>query len=288
MRQCKLITICLMVLALSCLLSGDSATDTDSTTGATLEPSACPPSTPASRPAPATAPAEDDVEKILKALEEAGEKYTTIKAELKYEVVNQMLGDTESRTGWVAYSKAHEDKPAMLRIAFATLSLDDGPEFEEKVDYAFDGERLSVARHKIKQINRYRLGEDQRRRPLKLGEGPFPMPFGQKAEDMLEQFSITTRPGLDDEPEDSDYLKLVPKAEDTEEMRITRIEMWVDRANSLPVKIISASEDRSITTVTLSEVQIDVELEDSVFTLKRRLGWQESVEDLEEGARLTP
>jgi len=246
---------------------------------------------PASQPAegPTTAPAaEGEAGKILLALEKAGREYETIKADLKYQVVNPMLGDKETRSGWVAYRKAADEKPGGLRIHFATLSLDDGPTFEEKIDYAFDGRHLSIARHKLKQINRYRVARDQRQEAMTLGKGPLPLPFGQKAEEILKRFNVSARPARDDEPKDCDYLRLVPKEGDVEEISAVRIEMWVDRATHLPVKIVSLGRDRNTTTVSLENVRTNLKLEDSVFALPRPLGWRETIENLSPETKLTP
>ncbi|HUS48026.1 MAG TPA: outer membrane lipoprotein carrier protein LolA [Phycisphaerae bacterium] len=281
MRRKILTTMCAMAMGLSCVVAGDAG------------PASQPPAATAGQgdargdTRPTSAPAAQ-VEDVLKALEQAGEKYDTIKADVHYQVVNTAMDDKEVRTGWVAYQKAAAGGPAKFRVSFATLALDKGQQFEEKIDYAFDGRLLSIARHRIKQINRYRIADDQQRQPMKLGQGPFPLPFGQKAQDMLERFDITTRPVRDDEPKNSDYLRLVPKGEGDEQANLTQIEMWVDRGTHLPVRIVSAGKDKNVTTVVLSETKTDVKLDGDVFTLSKPRGWRETIENFAEGTKLAP
>ncbi|HUS47465.1 MAG TPA: outer membrane lipoprotein carrier protein LolA [Phycisphaerae bacterium] len=277
-----IIATVLIVLSTDCAAQGPGQTGGDAAT----QPA--PASGPTSRPATDTAPAEPQVDAVLKALEQAGEKFGTIKGDIQYQVVNRMLGDKEVRTGWVAYQKAAKDTPAGLRVHFATLRLDEGAQFDEKIDYAFDGKRLSIARHKLKQISRYRIPHDQRNQPIKLGEGPLPLPFGQKAEEMLKHFTITTRAPDSDDPKNTDYLKLVPQAERADRLNVSHIEMWVARDTGLPAKIVSVALDGNETTVELSKLQTDMKLEESVFSLSKPTGWRESIQDLESGKKLTP
>ena len=260
------------------------AEDADESGGASAQPAP----TAETKPAPTTAPAGPSAEEVLKALEEAGGKYSTVRADLKYQVENRLLGDRSSRSGWVAYQKGLKDDPPMLRIHFATLRLDEGSEFEEKIDYAFDGKRLSVARHKLKHIQRYRIPKEKRQEPMKLGEGPFPMPFGQKADEVLKHFTATARPAKDGEPKDTDHLELIPRGESAQDLNIVGIEMWVGRDTHLPTRIVSTSRDMNVTTVDLAELKTDVELEEAVFSIPKPSGWRESIENLESGTNLSP
>ena len=70
--------------------------------------------------------ASPEVRKLLGQQEQAAEKYATIRAEIDYEVTMPMTGDTERRTGWVAYQRATGSKPARFRVHFETLRLGGG------------------------------------------------------------------------------------------------------------------------------------------------------------------
>ena len=248
---------------------------------------------PATRPAespktttrPTTKPAADpEVDRLLSALEKAGRRYETIRAAIEYKAVNPLLGDEETRAGWVAYRRGSEDEPTKFRIHFDSLRLDDGPKLPVKVDYAYDGSLLTIARHRIKQINRYRVPRPQRRNPLKLGEGPFPMPFGQEADDMRRHFNVTTRPPGDKAPKGTDYLKLKPRGEG----KLVGIEMWVDKKTRLPARIVTRQRNRNVVTVTFSDPRTNVEIDPKTFGIPRPLDYRETVENLGDAGKLTP
>ena len=242
----------------------------------------------ATAPATATAPADRSAARVLRDLEAAGEKHTALRADLTYKVVNRALGETETRTGWVAYRKGGGETPPKFRIHFSTLRLDRNKPIAEQLDYVFDGKTFSIARHRIKQLARYAIDPKQVRRPLRLGEGPFPLPFGQKAEDVLRYFHAATRPADGDEPENTDYVRLLPRKEYAERLNVRRIELWVDFETRLPLRIISTAPNKSVTMITFDELRTNEDVKPSVFRFDRPAGWQETRRELDEGAELTP
>ncbi|MBS3734088.1 MAG: outer membrane lipoprotein carrier protein LolA [Phycisphaerae bacterium] len=253
------------------------------TTRAATQPTSRPTTRPTSRPAPAAIA-------ILQALERAGKEHTAIRAEVFYRVTNLTMGDTETRTGWVAYRRAVEDdderRPTQFRVHFDTVQLDAGPKTERQVDFAFDGRRLSIARHRIEQMTRYRLGQAGRQ-PMTLGKGPFPLPFGQRVEDMLKHFNVTTRPARG-RLSHTKYLKLIPREEHKQQLNVASVEMWVDAETFLPVKIDTADKKNNHTLVVFRKVQTDADLSDELFTLPTPAGWRETVEQLPAAERIAP
>ncbi len=259
--------------------------------------------TPATMPATATAPAADPAAKeILDALEKAGRKHTHIRADIDYEVLNKQLGDMERRTGWVAYragqtaeeasekdEKKAEAVPAGFRIHFDTLRMGQGPKLREKVDYAFDGRWLTVAKHRIRQMTRYQVAaKGETVEPFRLGRGPFPLPFGQKADEVIKYFKVTTRPTKEDEPENTDYLKMIPRPKHRRTMGVTKIEMWISRDTHLPVRIFTTDGEEKETTVVFSDIRTDAELPDDIFRIPRKAGWQYHVERLSGADDIAP
>ncbi len=240
-------------------------------------------SQPASAPttAPATRPATDPAAmKILNDLETAGEKYKTIKANIVFREVDRMLGESKQHTGWVAYQKSAGKSPTMFRITFETLKLGNGPVSKSKVDYAFDGKFFTVAKHGIKDMMRKQIaaeGEDIQ--PLKLGTGPFPIPFGQKAADVTRRFEVTTRPSQKTDPKNTRYLKLVPRRKYRKEISFKRAEMWIDTKTQLPVKLVSRDKKKMITTVTFDKLQTNVKIDaKKMFHIPRPAGWTYKIE----------
>lgn len=240
--------------------------------------------------APTTAPSADPAAvKILKRLEAAGQKYKTIRADLVYRLVNRRLGDSETRTGWVAYQAKAPKAPAKFRVAFRTLQQGRGAKLLARVDFAFDGTWLTHKKHRIRQMTRYQLAaEGETADPLKLGKGPFPLPFGQQADDVLKYFKAATRAPKESDPKDTDVLELVTRAAFAKELNVSRMEVWVDRKTHLPVKVVSHDAGKNETTVTFRDVETDVKLSDDVFLLPWVPGWRREVRPFKKGVDLRP
>jgi hypothetical protein len=160
----------------------------DSTAGpATTQP----PTAPAGAIGPETRPAVDPAAmKVLVALEQAGASYQTIRADLEMTVLLPALGDREARSGWVAYRRGSAKESEKIHVHFETLKLGDGPNTRQREDYAFDGTWATEAKHSVKQLTRWQVAEEgQRVQALRIGKGAFPpLPFGQKAQEVLEYF----------------------------------------------------------------------------------------------------
>jgi hypothetical protein len=228
--------------------------------------------------------------KILAALEKAGEAYTALRADIRYIYVDEALGDREERTGWVAFQNADKkNTPAKFRIQFQTLRQGRGKVLKDKIDYAFDGLWLTIAKHRIKTITRYQVAaKGEKIEPTKLGQGPLPLPFGQKTDDMLLHFEVTTRPIRKDEPKNTDYLHLATRPRFRKSMNSKTLQMWIDRKTHLPIKIISTDKNDNTTTVVFKNIQTDPKLSADTFRLPKPLGWTLNVKHLKPGAKLTP
>ena len=242
--------------------------------GTALAARAAEPAKPA-KPA-TTAPAVGAAERrILQDLEAAGEKHKTIRADIDYHWVSRELGDTETRTGWVAYSKGGDKTPTRFRIAFKTLRLGKGKTRKELVDYAFDGQWLTVAKHKIKNMTLYQVAAaGEKIEPLRIGKGPFPLPFGQKADDVIEHFQARTRSPRPNDPKNTTYLRLTARPKYAPKMSTQRLELWIDSTTHLPVKIRSRDKNKNDTTVTFEKIRTNQDVPAGVFRIPRKLGWQ--------------
>ena len=238
------------------------------------------PTTTASPTTTTSAPAEalsEEAMKILRELEAAGDKYRTIRSGLDYEVVNLVLGDSEKRTGWVAYSKGDDDKtPTRFRVTFEKCKLGVGAESNELVDYATsDGQWLTVVKHKIKNITLYQLAAEGQKVDLwRIGKGLFPLPFGQKAADMVKYFMPTTRPPVESDPNGTIYLRLVTRPQYDAELPTTRMEMWIDAKTYLPVRLKNRDKNKAVTTVTFKDITTNKAVDEGVFRIPHPIGYE--------------
>lgn len=251
----------------------------------------------AGKKAPATKPAgkaPPEVMKILQDLEAAGKKYKTLRADIRYAHVDEALGDREERTGWVAYQAAVEvkggrSKPAKFRIQFETLRQGRGKQIRDRITYAFDGLSLTVAKHRIKTIDRYQVAaKGERVEPTKLGQGPLPLPFGQEADNMVEHFEITTRPLEKGEPKNTLYLHLATRKRYRKSINFRTLEMWVHKVKHLPAKLISTDKNDTKTTVEFRNIKTNPTLASMTFLFPRLPGWTLNVNHLKTGTDLKP
>ena len=279
--------ILLAVLAAGGILAGRAAAQPKTPPAA---PPKTPPAAPEGPPAAQINVATPEVMAILKDLEAAGVKFPTLVASVEHTFVEEALGDREYRNGWVAYQarNAVAGTPAKFRINFQKLQLGKGKLTTDVVDYAFDGQWLSIAKHRIKTLTQYQVvAKGEQIDPTRLGQGPLPLPFGQKAEDMLRRFQMSTRPLKAGEPAGCRYLKLTPLPAFRKSLNFKTLEMWVNEAG-LPSQIVSTNKDDNTTTVKFSNIGTDRKLGDEWFLLSRPAGWTHSVKTLQRGEKLEP
>ncbi len=236
---------------------------------------------PTTQPTTTSAPAVDPaVMAILKRLEAAGEKYPNITADIDFKVDMLQTGDSEERAGKVYYQGPGEKAPAKFRIHFDTLRQGTGPRIKDVVDYAFDGAWLTVRKERIKQMSRYQVARPgEKVNPLQLGKGPFPVPFGQKADTVIKHFRATTRPAKKTAPKDTDYIKLTTRRRYRKDFSVVWLEMWISRKTSLPVKIVAEDRSENQTTVIFKDTKTPKSFDKKIFTLPRPpAGWEYHVE----------
>ncbi len=238
---------------------------------------------PAAASAPASLPSEA-VMKLLRDQEKAGIANSTVEANIVRKINMMMTGDEEERVGTVAFKRQTDDSPAKFYIRFDTLRQGEGKPIAEKEEYVFDGSFLTIVKHRIKSMIRYQVvAEGEKLDPLELGKGPFPLPFGQKVDNVLRYFDVRTREAKPSDPPDTDYLKLTTKPEFKDQKDFVWVEMWVDRKTHLPVKVVSENKNEERSTVAFSSVKTNVAVDPKIFKIDQptEAGWSYKVERME-------
>jgi len=202
--------------------------------------------------APALGQAAVDIQSasdLLNALETADRDIRTLQADIRYERRMILQGDVQMRWGTLYFqSRSDEANSGQSRRIFA-VRFDDllvGRRKEhDPQDWIFDGEWLIERRPAEKQyIARQIAPPGANFDPLRLGEGPLPIPIGQRADDVLERFSaqlVDSQDGLDDEVgaihdfvNNTFQLLLTPRAARSEESEFRQVRLWYDRDTLLP------------------------------------------------------
>ena len=257
-----------------------------------------------SKPAPVAKPAaaattrpsdpgatSPEIMTILNALEVAGAKHATIQADVDYHIDRALTGEVEQRTGYVKYKKRTDRSPDTFRVHFDTLRMDEGRKLKSVQDFAFDGMWLCVAKHREKRLIKYQVcAVGQRIEPLRLGKGPFPLPFGQSVKDILRYFRVTQPPrkARKSDPPNADRLVFTTLAARKKDLNMVRIEQWIDRTTHLPVKVIALDKNQNTTAVTFTNVKSGLTFDRDIFHIPAPRGWTQSIKPLEQAAAETP
>jgi outer membrane lipoprotein-sorting protein len=154
----------------------------------------------------------------------------------------------------------------------------------------FDGRWYIKSDSEKKTFTRQELRyEDEIGDPYSLGEGLFPLPFGQKKADILDVFDVALEgPDAKLDPANTDHLKLTPRTGTRLQRKYNWIDFWISRGgqhDGLPVKVRLAKNEGTgkvseYITAEFSDIKLNRGISPSVFELSRPNGYQEQVERL--------
>jgi len=215
---------------------------------------------------------------LLDALEESHASLTGFAAKVRYD--KESLVGRETRLGEVVYiadvdaGSADEQIGEHTSRRFAILfdtHIDGRHKRERLKHYIFDGRWLAEINHDEKQfIKREIVPPGEEIDPLKLGEGPFPMPIGQSRAEVLARFTArsATLPvsgplaKLDASTVDGIELKPRPGTPEAEDFALVKI--FYDRETRLPVGVITEEPNGDSRVVRLTDVERNPEIDDAM------------------------
>ncbi len=247
------------------------------------------------------------VDALLDRLETADAGIRDLSGSLDYTRVNVVLDDIQTRIGTLRFVVVPAvegvcETPRRVFLVHFTFFTDGFVQRNEDEQWGFDGQWLyeRSARQKtriVRQIAR----EGENLDPLRLGEGPLPIPLGQRKAEILTRYDVTLRPvqeGLDGQKAGAFaknvkgatqlHLRPLRAGEQFDEVRL----WYRDDAQGrlLPVLARSArlddhGEEIDIAYVQLSGVKVNtgMKLGDvAVEPVPAGAGWQEKTEALDE------
>ncbi len=235
------------------------------------------------------------VDDLLDALEAAETTLNRVRSDVVLIKDPELFGDREVRTGWLAYQRAQgasDQSIKQFKIRFDQMLtgqvIDESPR-----EYIFDGEWLVEKFVNDKQfIKRQMVPPGENWDPLRLGEGPFPVPIGQRRADILREFvaelSEDKAAGLDhprliEQAATSHQLVLRPRPElaDSADYEIVRI--WYDTQTLLPrmIRAIDFAGDTSTVVMRDMRINADADVDAALFDTTPPpvgAGWDVNVE----------
>ena len=179
----------------------------------------------------------------------------------------------------------------MFQVDFTSLTADNVRRPEVRT-FIFDGAWFVERQPDVKQIHKRRVvppGETID--PLAIGEGPFPIPIGQKRERILQRFSAELRPA-DDFPDaaqpgvalppnlkDTYQLKLIPRATAQESKQFHEIRIWYRKSDLLPRIARTIDRDDAINVFLLTNIKLNETLPPGAFDTTVPPGWDAQVDE---------
>lgn len=210
---------------------------------------------------------ESSLDEVLDGLYTVGKDLKSFTADVKLTESDAFSQDSWSRLGKVWYQQKSPGE-ARLRVTFETR-LQDNVKAPQQIDYLLDKGWLVDRNYTRKlEVNRQVLRPGEKINLLKLGEGPFPLPIGQKREDVLRMFDVKKIAKAADDPADTVHLKLTPRPNTQFERKFSAIDVWVDCQSIMPRRILTEDKNQTMTRGTdLDNVRLNAEIADANFVL---------------------
>jgi len=225
-------------------------------------------SPPAASAASEKSPSQIRVEEFLLELEKSGATIRSMSGALAYEKFDALVEESERRFGRIVL----ESSEGKRRFAILFDEFVDGTgRSDRSIDHWIYADGwLSQQDHRNRSFTRRQIVAPGREfDPLALGEGPIPIPIGQKRAEVLARFEVAETEPPQDVPllatlRNVAGLRLVPKPE-TEMARTTEaIELFFDRTTLAPTGVVirERNGNRTIARIASPVVNGDVRPED--------------------------
>lgn len=229
---------------------------------------------PATRPVTTTqaAPLDPKVEAILERLERR--KVETLEANVIYSKTQPILESEQKFIGVLRF-KHHKPNPKFL-IRFDRL-VHDGMLINKKEWHAFDGRWYTEAREETQTIMKREIArEGEAVDAFKVGKGPFPLPFGQQKQEILDNFTVELVPPDKDDPKNTDHLACTPLPGTELAKRYGKVHFYIDRKLDLPVRVETVQKDKGTKlTVRFAKIEVNKKLSDKDLELPSLKGYGE-------------
>lgn len=225
------------------------------------------------------------VDEILTRIEQR--EIQDLRARLRWQMEYALTEDKETKLGEIWYKD--EEPVGQFKVRFESR-VREGRKDRLSEEHLFDGNWYIEKRDEpSKTITRREVrAKDDPRDPFKLGEGAFPLPFGQTKQSILREFDVELRDTRERDPEGTEKLRLTPRENTHTGQDYAWLEFWVAREGrqaGLPVQVRAAKLDgtgtvNSYITVHFTDAELNTGFASSVFRIDTPPGYEEIVEPL--------
>lgn len=231
---------------------------------------------------------------LLVALERAGDTLRTLEAPIVYDRRFKLQGDRHIRRGTLYFSNqpdASGQRSRAFAIVFNTLQV--AGRFEDDPQtWVFDGRWLVEIRPAQKQFVKREVSRPgQPFDPLKIGEGPMPIPIGQEAAEILARYDAELLEAGEGLPENwalpgwllgTYQLRLTPRPGMNDDDFQT-IRLWYEKQSLLPRMAITVNRGGDESIVYLDTPVANSPLPEGMLRVTEppaSAGWQVQIEEL--------
>jgi hypothetical protein len=213
-----------------------------------------------------------EVDAILDRLESRGESIEDLQAKLTFKQQDLVVDDTLTKRGTICFRR---DEPnARFAIIF------EFPQDKREL-YLFDGRWFTEVNERTKTYQRHEVvREGETIDPFRIGQGPFPLPFGQKKVDILTNFEVTLEEPKPGDPPDTVHLSCVPLPGTQMADSHKRLDFFISQKGAtkdLPIRLIDHRKGQKRDTIDFAEARLNSSVPGSRFSYakpKASGGWQ--------------
>ena len=224
---------------------------------------------------PSAHPATSDAVALLDRLETAADGLHDFRADITYHLWDSILERREIRSGEIVYDVRPDDGSRRFAILVTSVIVGNRRDNQKK-RYVFDGSWFVEIDYDNRMFTKRQIvAPGERFDPLKLGEGPFPLPVGQRRQDVLARFEASLLEGTQDEVlakflagKPVEGLKLVPRPMTPQAKEIAEVEIFYDAATLLPVGIVLTETNGNRKTVMLRHLKRNQGIDESKLSIE--------------------
>jgi hypothetical protein len=204
---------------------------------------------------------------MLSALEKAGDTIRSLRANVIFDRVDAVSENRERRTGQIVLTQDSQQlKSRTLAIMFDQFIDASGHASPQTQRFVFHGGWLfefDDARHQL--IARELVPPGEQLDPLRIGEGPVPIPIGQKKDEVLRRFEVQLAP-LPEQPllkrlVNIQGLVMRPKLNAGVDPDLAEINVWYDLGTLMPVAVAATTKGGDQKILLLTKLELNKELD---------------------------
>jgi outer membrane lipoprotein-sorting protein len=228
--------------------------------------------------------AKSSVDDVLKALQSRGQNLKDFTADVSQKMTDPITLHETTEKGKVFFQRL-PDGDTRIRVNFDRKKTGTRPEVKWHREYLLAKGTLVDQDFDGKSENRHQVAKPgQKMDPLKLGEGPFPLPIGQEPAEVKKNFDVSIVPADKDDPANTIHAVLKPKPGTRFARKYDEIDVWVDLQSHFTPRIQATQlHAAEIDTTDLTNLQINKGLSDADFTLAPPgKGWSVSEDALQD------